>query len=194
MKMWKGTKGTILLAVIVIIIVFVFYLLNNRGIGETELDDDLVMSPVQEVLARNMDTNYPATPREVLKYEAQITKCYYNETLSEEDFQLLVQRERMLYDEELLAQNSLEDQVAALVDTTYETKANGYVLSEVQVSSSLDVEEFAKDGYEWASLYVIFTFKKGSLHYLSQHQYIMRKDEQGDWKIYGWQMVVDEES
>ena len=56
-------------------------------------------------------------------------------------------------------------------------------------SSSTDVEEFERDGYEWAQLYAFYNVRQEGKVVKVTEIFLMRKDEDGRWKIYGWQQA-----
>ncbi len=71
--------GKVKSAIIIVILValvggYYFYLSNYM-----KNDDETIVTAVQEVLLKNLEDDYPPTPREVLKYYSDITKCLYNE-------------------------------------------------------------------------------------------------------------------
>ena len=61
------------------------------------------------------------------------------------------------------------------------------------VSASTDVEEFVVDGRECARLYVTYRLRQGTEYIYSNEVFIMRKDENGHWKILGWELLEEEE-
>ena len=60
-----------------------------------------------------------------------------------------------------------------------------------ELSASTDVEFFTEQDYECARLYCIFNVKQGSGTVTSMEQFVLRKDENGHWKILGWDLVND---
>ena len=62
-------------------------------------------------------------------------------------------------------------------------------ISSYTTSSSTDVETFTKDNYEWARLYCMFNIRKGTDMLATTERFLMRKDEAGHWKIYGWELA-----
>ena len=70
------TKIVIVIGVLVVLLGGYYFYLSNYKMPEEET----VITKVQEVLLKNLDTDYPPTPREVIKYYSEITKCLYNET------------------------------------------------------------------------------------------------------------------
>lgn len=195
MKKFKGTKGIILLCAMVLLIVGYYYHLSNRTVAEKEQNvQENVLTETQKVLARNLETNYPQTPREVVKYFSEVTKCLYNEELTDEDVYNLGMKLREIYDEELVANQSEEDYIEKLRDDVVTTRTKEQDLFNYTLSSSLDVETYTMDGYEWAKLHCIFGIRQKKLLYNSDTVFLLRKDENGHYKIYGWQLVSKDEN
>ena len=189
MKKFKGTKGVIILAILVVLVITYYYYLSNRQHPDSKQEVELaVMTPVQEVLSRNLETNYPATPREVVRYFSEITQCFYNEPYTEEELHDLALKIREIYDDELVANQTEEEYLQKLNDDIAEFKAANRTISSFTLSSTIDVETYQSDGYEWAKLYCIYSVKEQIL-VNSNIQFLLRKDENGHYKIYGWQLV-----
>ena len=66
----------IIFTVLAIAVVGLFFYISNRTKVVAE-GKQQQMTAVQQVLARNLETNYPPTPKEVLKYYSDITMCFY---------------------------------------------------------------------------------------------------------------------
>lgn len=184
--------------VIIIVILFVavflglFVYINNKPQTQTA-DDEVVVSNVDNVVLRNLDINYPPTPKEVLKYYSEITTCFYQENLTEEDLTRLAQTARKLYDAELCADVTEEEYLESLRADILEFNSMGIVVSGYTVSSSTDVEEFELDGRKYARLYATYRLRQGTEYIYSNEVFIMRKDEDGHWKILGWELLEEEE-
>lgn len=186
MKRFKGIKGMILLVVLVCLVLGYYFYLSNRDVTETETTDAEIMTMTQRALARNLETNYPPSPREVVKYFSEITQCFYNEEHSEEELKALGLQMRGIYDDELIANQTEEEYLDLLQKDIDEYKANDRTISAYSPSSSVDVENFSQDGYEWARLYCVYDIKQDSLLYQTTLCFILRKDENDHYKIYGW--------
>ncbi len=186
MKRFKGIKGMILLAVLVCLVLGYYFYLSNRDVPETETTDAEIMTMTQRALARNLETNYPPSPREVVKYFSEITQCFYNEEHSEEELKALGLQMRGIYDDELIANQTEEEYLDLLQKDIDEYKANDRTISAYSPSSSVDVENFSQDGYEWARLYCVYDIEQDSLLYQTTLCFILRKDENDHYKIYGW--------
>lgn len=148
---------------------------------------------VDEVLARNLTNNYPPTPKEVVKYYSELTKCFYNEEYTQGQLEQLAGQARMLFDTQLAEHNEWGTYIRNLQAEIDEYKENGREISSYSVAASTDVYEFSQDGYDWARLRCIYTLRQGS-HYEDVNEiFLLRKDEDGHWKIFGWELAEDDE-
>lgn len=191
MKNFKGTKGMLILIVLVFAIVGYYYYLANRTPKETEQENSqgTKVTAVQNVLLRNLERDYPPTPKEVVKYFAEITKCFYSEKYSDDEFTQLAEKIQQIYDDELVAAKEQESYLQDLKDDIEKIKADKYVITAYKTSASTDVELFEDDGFEWARLYCTFYMVQGTRKTNTQEKFLLRKDEAGHWKIYGWELA-----
>lgn len=190
MKRSNGVKIIIIGICITALVVGYYYYLSNRNVPQPEevVPEDEVLTVTQRTLLRNLDTNYPPTPREVIKYFSEITQCFYNEENTEEEIEELGLKIRGLYDSELVANQTQEEYLAALKEDIDEFKQQGRTIASFTLSASVDVDTFSENGYEWARLYCIYGVEQGGLLYNSNIVFILRKDEQGHYRIFGWQL------
>ena len=184
----------IVFTMFILICVGVFFYLSNRSEDNNEENSNpKVMTAVQEALSRNLETNYPPTPKELVKYYSEITRCFYGEKYTEDELSELAVKSRKLFDDELYATQTDEQYLMALQLDIESYKEENKVISSYSVSSSTDVNEYYYDGYDWAQLYCIYSVRIGTQIAPVQERFLLRKDEQGHWKILGWQLVEDEE-
>lgn len=188
MKKFKMSTSIIIIVVSVAVIVGAFLLISNY-LAKDDEPTDVQVTAVQNVLLRNMDNNYPPTPKEVLKYYSDITQCFYAGGYTEEEFIELANRALELYDDELRANQSYDTYIEDLKGEIESYKEKDWSISSYSTSSSTDVEEFERDGYEWAQLYAFYNMRQKTGIVKVTEQFLMRKDEDGRWKIYGWQQA-----
>lgn len=186
--MKKSTKsnirGGMVIVLLIVVMVGYYYYLSNKEKAQQEQNPEF--TKVQEVLLRNLDTNYPPTPKEVIKYYSEITKCFYNEEYSDGELEQLADKADQLYDEELSENNGWGQYIISLRSDIDEFKENAITISSYLISASTDVEKFEDDGYEFARLHCIYTLKQGNYKQDVDQVFLLRKDEEGHWKIYGW--------
>lgn len=187
--MKKGQVKTLIIGcILVALLVGFYYYLSNRTTGEQSEEVETI-TQTQQVLLRNLDMNYPPSPKEVVKYYCDITQCFYNEENTDDQVYQLAMQIQKLYDDELVANQTQEEYMQNLISDIANMKQNGLVISSYSTSSSTDVEEFTEDGYEWARLYCNFVIRKGTQIINTNERFLLRKDADGHWKIYGWELV-----
>ena len=180
-------KGSIIVLVMVAAMVGYYYHLSNKNRQQNA--EEAEMTVAQELLSRNLSTNYPPTPKEVVKYYSDITRCFYNEEYSEEELKQLVDKTFQLYDDELLEQNEYGQYLIDLTDEIAYYKANSIRIANYSVSASTDVDIFEADGSSFARLYCTYTLVSGTRRQPVEEVYLLRKDENGHWRIYGWDLA-----
>lgn len=175
--------------ILVLLLVGFYYYLSHKtdtnGKGE-----ETKVTKTQQVLLRNLETNYPPSPKEVVKYYCDITQCFYNEIHTDEELEELALQIQLLYDEELIANQTQEEYLQKLVVDVAAMQSQELVISSYATSSSTDVEYFTEDGFEWARMYCSFSIRRGTELINTNERFLLRKDEEGHWKIYGWELVV----
>ena len=188
MKKFKMSTSIIIIVVSVALIVGLYYVIANY-LAKDDEPTDVQITAVQNVLLRNMDNNYPPTPKEVLKYYSHITQCFYAGGYTDEELIQLANRALELYDEELRANQDYDMYIDDLKAEIASFKKKDWSISSYSTSSSMDVLEFEKDGYEWAQLYAFYNVRQSTQIVKVTEIFLMRKDEDGRWKIYGWQQA-----
>lgn len=187
MARFKGTKGFLILVLLIAIVIGYYFYLSNREVEKKEMD--VTVSLYDEVMMRDLEKNYPPTPKEVIKYYSLITQCFYNQDLSKEQLASLAEKSMALYDEELSANNTKDDYIVNLEGDIADFAGKNIKISTYSVSASTDVEYFTDDGYEWAKLYCMYSMRQGSEMFGVQEAFLLRKDDAGHYKIYGWQLA-----
>lgn len=187
-------SGIITIAIVGILLVAVVagyaFHLNRKAKMDAERNTEA--TAVQKVLLRDLEKNYPPTPKEVVKYFAEITQCFYNEDYTKEELNQLAEKIQGIYDDELIANKTQEDYLNDLSSEIADMKDENYTISSYVLSASVDVEEFVENGYSCARLYCTFNVKQGTKGTVpSVEEFVLRKDGDGHWKIYGWQLADD---
>ena len=184
---FKGLKGVLVFLFAAIAFAGIFFRLSNKQPKSIEEEEVAVASAVDVALERNLTTNYPSTPKEVVKYFGEITQCYYNETFeSDEQLEALARQMLKLYDDELVSYKTYDDYMFDLKSDIKFYNENGYKISSYSPSASTDVVFFTEDGHEWARLWCVFTIKSGKYYKNVNEVFVLRKDEKSHWRIYGW--------
>ena len=182
-KKVKFTTQTAIIVMVLIVAVvgYYCYLVNrsNRSAQEN------TPTTVENVLLRDLENNYPPTPKEVIRYYNDIVKCFYNEGCSQE----LARKARGLYDQELLDHNEWDTYIFNLEAEIQDFKNNNRKISNISLAASTDVDEFTQDGFRFAKIRCGYNILQGRKSSSTVQVYLLRRDGDGHWKIYGWDLA-----
>ena len=173
-KKSSGAKAIVSVLLLAIVIVSSFVMLSRRTKTAVE-SSAKVLTPVEEVLARNLDTNYPVTPKELLKYYSEITRCFYSEEYTEEQLERMAKVSRQLLDDELYLQQTDDDYLNDLKVDIDIFHSNGNVISSYTVSSAADVGYYKYEGRDWAKLNCTYSVRGGGKFTITDEEFLMRK-------------------
>lgn len=182
------TKVAIIFLVLIVAVVAYFAYLSNKSRGA---EDEAAMTAVKLVLSRDLENNYPPTVKEVMKYYADIQKCLYSQECLDEEAEQLGMKARALFDDELLAANDVSNHLLALKSEITSFQDDSRQITAASVASSANVDTFTEDGYEFARIHCTYTVLDGGQSSLVDTVYLLRRDENRRWKIYGWDLAAN---
>lgn len=194
----KAIKTVILMIVMAALIISCYLYLSRRNKesrSPEKMEEKIVteMTVAQKLIAQAPYMDYPATPVQLLKYYNELTRCFYNESFSDEEIAKLAQIARGLYDDELKAQQSDDEYLEALKTDIVNMHSINFKLYKSEVSPSTDVEYFTHEDRECAKLYCTYEEQSGGLFQTAREVFILRKDEEGHWKIFGFKLVKEDD-
>ncbi len=179
-------SGVVILMMIVVMVGYYYYLSNKEKAKE---EQEIVVTVAQELIARDLTNNYPPSPKEVIRYYSDITQCFYNEEYSDEELEQLAIQTRMLYDDELVVNNDWDKYLIELRGDISEFRHSDIKINNYSISASTDVDYFEDDGFEFARLRCTYYLTNGSSGETVEEIYLLRRDENGHWRIYGWDLA-----
>lgn len=184
---------TVLIALICIgLVVGFYYYLSHRQ--PKSVEDTKEISAVTEVLSKNLDTAYPATPREVIKYYNKLILCLYNEEYTEDEFNGMVEKMRGLMDVELLENNPQDQYSVDLENDVASYKDAKKVIASTDVCDSNEVEYATVEGDKCAYVTASYFVKAPKSYNRSNQEFVLKKDEKGNWKIVGFVLLEGEDT
>ena len=180
-KLRKRITSAIAIILVVTIVVLLIYMEWTRKTTLKEEAAEKSLTEAEKLLERDLDTNYPGTPREVAKYYSSITELLYS-GIEDKEVEGLAIKKRLLYDDEYLQNTPEEIYLTELYSVIAAwNKADRTITNHMLVNEELETREEV-DGKEYANVYVSYTIQeKGKVSEV--HKYIMRKSEDGKWKI-----------
>lgn len=152
-------------------------------------EPETVVTEVDKLIFRDLETDYPNTPRKVVDFYSQITECFYSEDLTEEKLIKLCEQSEKLFDIELLNANPDEtflDNTKAAIEEYAKT---GRVVTNYVLESSDDVEYTTQNGQTYATISVKYFLREKDGYGKTYEDFLLRKDGDGRWKIVGWQIT-----
>lgn len=186
MKKSSGIKIIIIGIVLAVLVIGYYYYISSKG--EKAVEEDVASTLVQTVLMRELEKDYPPSPKEVVKYFSEVSRCFYNEKYTEDELLALAEKIQGIYDDELIANKTQEQYIEDLKNDIAEMKANDQSISSYQVSASTDVEYFTEDADSCARLYCTYNIRQGTGILQNRVVFILRQDEDKHWKILGWDL------
>ena len=147
------------------------------------MQSDAELTEVQKVITRDLERNYPKTPREVVKFYNRIISCFYNEEYTEDELYELGDQARMLMDDELLENNSRDDYFENLKADIETYREKSKTIASTSVCDSNEVNYQTIDGDECAYVNASYFINEDKSYSRTYQTYVLRKDEDGNWKI-----------
>ncbi len=179
--MKKRVRSIVLAVICVAVIVGAFWAVSSRRSGSVQSDAEL--TEVQKVITRDLEKNYPKTPREVVKFYNRIISCFYNEEYTEDELYELGDQARMLMDDELLENNSRDDYFENLKADIETYREKSKTIASTSVCDSNEVNYQTIDGDECAYVNASYFIDEDKSYSRTYQTYVLRKDEDGNWKI-----------
>ena len=156
------------------------YWLNNSNNSSSE---NMELTKVQQLITKDLETNYPKTPREVIKMYSEIISCFYNEEYTEKELEALIDQTLLLMDEELAANNPKSEYVKAVKEEILEFESAERTIVSYTLPSSNEVQYRTVDDRECAYVETSYFIKEKSSYQKTYQTYVVRKDADGKWKI-----------
>lgn len=184
----KNIKKLVIITLIIVSGIILYYRYANKDEIQNVSSNPDVNAPseAEQILSKNLDEKYPATPLEVVKFFTRIQKCYYNEDNSDIIIQGLSQQAKKLMDEELIANNPDDEYFDKLNNEIDEYGNDKKRIGNIIFDKSSDIMYSTIDGVKAAALNCTYYIQSGSKTNTITEVYILRKNDDNQWKIYGW--------
>lgn len=184
--MKKKVRVVVIALVCISLVAGYYYYLNHEASTRTA-DDQTQQTEVEKVLAKNLEKSYPQTPRSVVKMYNRILLCLYNEEYTDEQFEDLADQQRMLLDEDLLEANPRDTYLEFLKADVASYKNAEKQITVATVCGSADVVNKKVKGEDCAYVTSSYFMKEANKSYArTVQEYVLRQNEDGDWKIIGF--------
>lgn len=187
----KIIYAVLIMSVLAAVVIYVYFQMTNKN------EEPVPKTKVEKLINRNLEGNYPATPREVMKVYGELTKYLYNrneeQKISDEQFEALFDQVRILYADELLEENPREEQLKRLKTDVEDYKKKSKTIMSYTVQQSSQIKFGELNGREVAKVIVSFTTKaSGEQMEKTYERFMLQADADEHWKIVGWEQISGE--
>ncbi len=181
-KKGNNTIGALVIILVAFIIVGFFsysMLKNGETAGYFYKDAESVAQPLYDKIMALSEEAYPKTPEEVVSLFTDVNKLLYGDKIKDTSIvPAILEKQRILLSDNLVAKNSLEDQTESVLASIENLKSN-----EVKVTS-VDIKPTVYDQKNNKKAYVKVDTKDSLFQTYYQVYYL---ELEGDkWKITGW--------
>ena len=192
-KKKKGPLGTIVFMVLfaAVVIGIYFAITRNKDNSSTK-EIPAETSEADTLIKKDLDWEYPATAREVLKLYCRITKCLYNDDLTDDQIKKLVSQVRNLYSFDLLENNAEDEQIAFIKGDRAEYKKDKKTIFGFAIDSANNIEYIDTKAGKTAVIKMYFTLKAGAQMDRAYEEFSLIEETSGKWKIAAWRLSENE--
>ena len=118
-----------------------------------------------------------------MKVYNEIITCFYKEEYTEDELEALGDQARLLMDAELLGNNPRDEYFKKLKAEIADYKRDERVIISYNLCSSNEVQFVTVDERECAYVKTSYFIKDKTGHSRTYQMYVVRKDDDGNWKI-----------
>lgn len=180
-------KKNIIISVVGIGIVVALLFGFKALLNQSEDRESITSKKKEETsLELDLERRYPKNPNEVVEIFGKINKYVYNNDLSEEKLKEIVEETRLLYDQELLDKNAQDIQLGTFSNELLKADSVNRKIMNYEVDGKEKVEYKENKYGELAFVNATFYLKEDDGYPSENYTFILRKDEEGQWKILGW--------
>lgn len=186
-------RNVIRIAIIVLacasIIVGYYFYLSRRSGQSAESQSATERTEMEKVLQRDLGTDYPPTPREVIKFYNRILQLYYADDTKDREIEALCDQAMMLFDADLLQQNPRDIYVGSVKSdiNDFHKRNKRMVSTDVCDTSDVIYKTLGKDEMSYVVAY--YFISEGSDYQQTYQKYALRKSKDGEWKILAFELT-----
>ena len=190
--MKKAKYVIIAFACVCAICVGFYFLSASQTSNEKELTD------IDKILVKDLEKDYPKTPREVVKFYNRIMQGYYGGEATGTQIEALVDQMLYLLDEDLLLINPRDAYYQSVTTEIAQYKQQKKVLLKTDIADSNevhyldDIKEGTTQADKLAYIDASYFMREDKQFTNSYQQFVLRKDEDGYWKIIAFYEIEGE--
>lgn len=177
----KKTGILIIALALIVVICGAFYAVNEKSKKENQ--KETVLTEIQKVTTKDLDRDYPQTPREVIKFYNKIVDCYYKDQYTDDELDSLTGQALKLFDDELASANQQDSYKEYVRADVQNYKDQGKTIAQMDVCDSNDVKYVTDSEDQIAYVRASYFIKQDNSYSKTYQEYVLRKDSEEHWKI-----------
>lgn len=178
------------MCLIVIMGMMMYYRYMNRQ--RTEQTEKLPGTEIEKMLAKDMEDGYPETPKEVVGLYSRMIQCLYKGGMSDEEFDKVLEKVRLMYTSDLLDNNSFERQKQKLQEEIKSFESEKRSILSYTVDSSAGKYKTIQNR-QCTVVQVAFFLRKGNDYTKAYEEFMLTKEGEL-WKILGFRQLQGEQA
>lgn len=191
----KNAKWLTMLVAISVVVVLTYVGFEKKQTEKVlQSEEKQETSKIDNIILKDLENEYPASVREVVKYYYKVLQAMFNGEATDKQVVQLIDKERTLFDKELLKKNEYSEFVKGRNAEIKQYKKGGVKLLKFVIQDNDEVKYWQNNKAEMASIkaHIYMTGKKA---YKDIYQeYVLRKDSKGRWKILSWSNTSDKDT
>lgn len=191
--MEESTKSAIIKSIVLCLLGAVFiggiFLVIVRN-KKPKTGDDYVLTVVDGITTTDLDKKYPSDGIQVVELYTKILQVLYKETYTDRQEDDMLKVMKGLMDEDFLAQNANFEGVMKL-DVKQKRDEDYSIPLYTVITRDPVIREL--DGKKTQMIECKILLRHGTVGDNFIYQFILRKDDEGKWKIFGWAVKPKEE-
>ena len=187
----NSTKAAVTKTIVLLLLggcVVVGLYLMFVGSRKSPKEEQYDLTAVDDITTTNLEKNYPASPRMVVDLYAKTMKVLYKEEYTDDQQDKMLAVLQGIMDDELIAQQT--NFTKSMKKEISDKKEGSYSITNYIIQNK-DPDPVSVSGRKLCSVECIFTLIKagagGPDKAVNYYQFILRQDDEGKWKILGWQ-------
>lgn len=184
---WDKVKKPVILTLVTLVIIGVYYYCSR--IEKDNNEKITVNNEVSKITSRDLELNYPSTPKAVVTYYSDIISVIYKIDMNDESLEKVATQMRGLFDDELLLVNSYNAYVDKLKVELEQYKEAERYISGYEIENGYNIEYITYQDKDYAKVDVLYYVREGKELKYVYEEYTLREDEDGKWKILFWELT-----
>ena len=190
-KKKTSVGGTIVCIALAAAVIVGIYMSMTRNRQKNAIEANADVTEATTLISRDLEKDYPATVREVMKYYCRLSKCIYSDGVSESELIKLTDKLRALYTDDLLEKNDRTEMIGLIKTEIKNYEKAGSKIQSYNVAESGEIKYYRNETPQRAIINIYFTIKqeKDNSFDRAYEEFVLVQDAKDRWKIMGWRMA-----